>query len=385
MAFHFDQSIDRRDGDSSKWRKYGPEVLPLWVADMDFAVAPAIVDALKARIEHPVFGYGLARDKLRHAIVADMAARYDWTITPGDIVFLPGVEPGFNMALKAFLQPGDGVLVQPPVYAPILAAPGHWQLQRVEAPLQPDAHGGWQIDFDQFEQGLDQSRAFLLCHPHNPVGKVFTRDELTAIAERCVERDVVIISDEIHGDLLFDGRRHVPIASLSSEVAQRTITLMAASKTYNIAGLKTAFAIIPNAALRERFVASKLGMVDSVNVLGLEATLAAYTSAADWRQELLVYLQGNRDWLLEQVAIQLPGVTVRAPQGTFLAWLDCSALQLAPDPQQFFLQHAQVGLNPGADFGAAYGQCVRLNFGCTRATLAAAIARMARAVAARHG
>lgn len=385
MKFDFDVAIDRRGGDSSKWRKYGPDVLPMWVADMDFAVAPAIVDALRARLDHPVFGYGLARDALREAIVDDMRDRYQWHIAPADIVFLPGVEPGFNMALKALLSPGDGVLVQPPVYAPILAAPGHWQMRRVEAPLQAAANGGWEIDFERFEQGLDDARAFLLCNPHNPLGKAYTRQELSAIAERCLARDTIIISDEIHSDLLLDDRQHVPIASLSKEVAQRTITLNAASKAYNIAGLKTAFAIIPNAGLRERFAASRLGMVDSVNVLGLEATLAAYTQGAAWRGALLDYLQANRDLLVRLVASELPGVRLHAPEATFLAWLDCSALQLAPDPQRFFLEHAKVGLNAGADFGAAYSQCVRLNFGCTRATLEQGIARMARALAQTHG
>lgn len=379
MAFDFDIPFDRTGGDSNKWLKYGPGVLPLWVADMDFAVAPAIVDALQARLAHPVFGYGLAPDSLREALVAEMAARYDWHITVDDIVLLPGVEPGFNMALKAFLAPGDGVLVQPPVYAPMLQAPLNWGLRRVEAPLQPGVDGGWEIDPAAFAEGLDGSRALLLCNPHNPLGKVFTRAELEGIAAGCLARDTLIISDEIHCDLLLDGRRHVPIASLGDEVAQRTITLMAASKAYNIAGLKTAFAVIQNPDLRARFAAGRLGMVDSVNVLGLAATQAAYTHGEPWRAALLDYLQANRDLLARLVAEHLPGVTMRAPEGTFLAWLDCSALNLA-DPQRFFLEQADVALSAGQDFGAAYGQCVRLNFGCTKLVLTQAIERMAAAL-----
>lgn len=244
MSFDFDTPLDRRGGDSNKWRKYPDDVLPMWVADMDFAVAPAIVEALQQRLAHPVFGYGLARDSLRASIVDDLAQRFGWHIAPDDIVLLPGVEPGFNMALKAFLSPGDGVLVPTPVYRPMLAAPSHWGLRRIDLPLLPGADGVWRSAPGDLEQALDASRAILLCNPHNPVGKVYTREELQAIADGCLARDVLIISDEIHSDLTFDGRRHIPIASLGSEVAARTITLMAASKSYNIAGLKTAFAIV---------------------------------------------------------------------------------------------------------------------------------------------
>lgn len=377
MSFDFDTPLDRRGGDSNKWRKYPDDVLPMWVADMDFAVAPAIASALQQRLAHPVFGYGLARESLRASIVADLARRHGWRIAPDDIVFLPGVEPGFNMALKAFLQPGDGVLLATPVYRPMLNAPAHWGLRRVDLPLTPDADGVWRSAPGQLEQALDASRAMLLCNPHNPVGKVYRRDELQAIANGCVARDVLIISDEIHADLVFDGRQHIPIASLGSEVAARTITLMAASKTYNIAGLKTAFAIVQNPVLRERFIASKLGMVDSVNVMGLAATEAAYEEGGPWKDALLVYLQANRDYLRAQLALHLPEIIMHAPESTFLAWLDCSALQLQPSPQAFFLEHARVAFNPGDEFGAGYGQWVRLNFGCPRAVLEQAIARLA--------
>lgn len=377
MSFDFDTPLDRRGGDSNKWRKYPDDVLPMWVADMDFAVAPAIVEALQQRLAHPVFGYGLARDSLRASIVDDLAQRFGWHIAPDDIVLLPGVEPGFNMALKAFLSPGDGVLVPTPVYRPMLAAPSHWGLRRIDLPLLPGADGVWRSAPGDLEQALDASRAILLCNPHNPVGKVYTREELQAIADGCLARDVLIISDEIHSDLTFDGRRHIPIASLGSEVAARTITLMAASKSYNIAGLKTAFAIVQNPHLRERFVASKLGMVDSVNVMGLAATEAAYRQSGPWKQALLGYLQDNRDYLRAQLAQRLPEIVMHAPEATFLAWLDCSALQLQPSPQAFFLEHAKIAFNPGEEFGAGYEQWVRLNFGCPRSVLDEAIGRLA--------
>ncbi|TRL37815.1 MalY/PatB family protein [Rhizobium straminoryzae] len=376
----FDAVIERRDTGSSKWSRYPGDVLPMWVADMDFAAAPEIVAALQARLAHPVLGYGVARDELRAVIVADMAAKYDWVITPDDIVFLPGVEPGFNMALKAMTEPGDTVLVQTPIYRPILNAPGHWGLIRREAELSPSA-GGWAMDASGFAADMAASRAFLFCNPHNPTGKVFSLAELQTIAALAETHDTLIISDEIHCDLLFDGRRHVPIATVSAEARNRTITLMAASKTYNVAGLKTAFAIIENRAIREKFAASRLGMVDSVNILGLEASLAAFSKAGVWKTELLAYLEANRDFLIAELARRFPRIRCLAPEGTFLAWLDCRALGLGDDPQAFFLEHGKVAFSAGHEFGAAYGGFIRLNFGCPRALLEEGLARMEKALA----
>ncbi|MBN7803839.1 MULTISPECIES: MalY/PatB family protein [Agrobacterium] len=378
----FDRVVERRGTGSSKWSKYGADILPMWVADMDFPSAPEIVDAIKSRLEHPCLGYGVARDELRACIVADLQAKYGWTITPEDIVFLPGVEPGFNMALKAMLAPDDGVLVQTPVYRPILNAPGHWDMKRIEAPLVA-TDSGYKLDFGDFSSKLKQSRAFLLCNPQNPTGKVFTREELGAIADLCESHDTLIISDEIHCDLLFDGRKHVPIASLSPEAANRTITLMSAAKTYNIAGLKTAFAIVQNREMRERYVQYRLGMVDSVNILGLEATLAAYRHADTWKSGMLSYTQANRDFLTTELAKHVPQIRLIKAEATFLAWLDCSALGLQPDPQNFFLEHGKVGFSAGSEFGAEFSNHLRVNFGCPRVLLEEGLQRMVRALEAR--
>lgn len=378
----FDTPIDRLNTGSNKWSKYPADVLPMWVADMDFAVAPPIVAALQKRIDHPVFGYAVARPALREQIVASMAADYGWKIAPEDIVFLPGVEPGFNMALKALLQPGDGVIVQTPVYKPLLSAAGFWGLRRIDLEIRVDEY---RADMQAFRHAAKEAGAFLFCNPQNPLGKVFDRAELMELAEACLAAKTLIISDEIHCDLTFDGRRHVPMASLSKEIEQNTITLMAASKTYNISGLKTAFAIIPNKALRERVDGSRLGMVDSVNLMGLEATLAAYAECGAWRRELIQYLQGNRDWLHEAVRTRLPGIRMRKPEGTFLAWLDCAGVGLQQNPQQFFLEHAKVGLSDGEDFGAPGKGFVRLNYGCTRATLEEGIRRMEASLKNRRG
>lgn len=381
-AYDFDTVIDRRNTGSTKWSAFPADVHPMWVADMDFAAPPEVIETLQRRVAHGVFGYAVPRAELRAVIVADMKARYDWTIQPEDIVFLPGVVPGFNMALKALLAPGDGVVVNPPVYPPILAAAAHWDMRRLDVPLQRQ-NGGWAFDEAAFDAALGDAKAYLFCNPHNPVGKVFSRAELEAIAAACLKRDVVILSDEIHCDLLFDGRKHIPIASLAPEIADRTITLMAASKTYNIAGLKCAFAIIPNKAIRAKLETARLGMVDSINPLGLEATLSAIRDGGPWLKALNAYLQANRDHLVAEVARRLPGVTMTVPEGTYLAWLDCSALGLDGTAQSFFLKKGKVAFNAGESFGADWGHYVRLNFGCPRALLDDGLDRMAAALAAR--
>lgn len=382
MSIDFDTVYQRHDTGSSKWSRYPVDVLPMWVADMDFAVAEPILKALQARLAHPMLGYCVAQDALRQAIVDDLWSKYAWRVEPQELVFLPGVEPGFNMALHAFVEPGSRVVVQVPNYRPLRLAPGNWNLPRVELGFEADELGGYRTPLAALESALDSGGALLLSNPHNPLGKVFARDELLAVATACLERGALIISDEIHAELLFDGRRHIPTASLSPDIARRTITLMSASKAYNIAGLKTSFAIIQDRALRERFSAARAGMVDSVNALGLEATHAAYTQGGPWLGALVEYLQSNRDYLVDAIRDRFPEVVMRVPQGTYLAWLDCSALGLE-DPQQFFLQEAKVGLSAGLEFGDDCQQFVRLNFGCPRALLEEGLHRMEQSLRAR--
>ncbi|WP_338802018.1 PatB family C-S lyase [Pseudomonas sp. RSB 5.4] len=379
MTFDFDQVFDRHNTGSTKWSRYPTDVLPMWVADMDFAAPPVIIEALQQRLLHPLVGYSVAQDNLREAIVADLWNKFAWKVKPQELIFLPGVESGFNMALKALVQPQQNVVVQVPNYPPLRHAPGHWGLNKVELEFVAQADGTYATPLETLRESLNGGGALLLSNPHNPIGKVFTREELQAVADICAAQDAWIISDEIHAELCFDGRVHVPTASLSSEIAKRTITLMSASKAYNIAGLKTSFMIIQDAALRERVNHARCGMVDSVNPLGMEATRVAYSEGAPWLAELKTYLQANRDWLVDAVRSRLPGVTINVPQGTYLAWLDCSALELG-NPQQFFLEQAKVGLSAGVDFGDQHQQFVRLNFGCPRSLLEEGIARMGRAL-----
>ncbi|MFW9082511.1 MalY/PatB family protein [Pseudomonas sp. P2757] len=379
MTFDFDQVFDRHDTGSTKWSRYSADVLPMWVADMDFAAPPVVIEALQKRLLHPLVGYSVPQQNLREAIVADLWAKFAWRVQPQELVFLPGVEAGFNMALKALVQPQQNVVVQTPNYPPLRHAPGNWGMNKVELEFDAQADGTYATPLNALRESLTGGGALLLSNPHNPIGKVFDRAELQAVADICMAQDAWIISDEIHAELCYDGRVHVPTASLSPEIARRTITLMSASKAYNIAGLKTSFMIIQDAAVRERVNHARCGMVDSVNPLGMEATRVAYSEGGPWLQALKQYLQANRDYLVDAVRSRLPGVTVNVPQGTYLAWLDCSALGL-DDPQKFFLEQARVGLSPGLDFGDHGQQFVRLNFGCPRALLEEGIARMERSL-----
>ena len=383
MTFDFDRVVDRRASDSNKWRKFPPDVLPLWVADMDFPSPPPVVQALRARVEHGFFGYLMEKPDLHEVVAERVAKRYGWRVSPDAVVPLPGVIAGFNLALRALTSPGQGLLVQTPVYPPILRAAGNHGLRRDEHALTRGADGRYTVDLDTFARAVrPDTRAFLLCNPHNPVGRVFERAELEGMAAECARRDLWIVADEIHCDLLLDGRQHVPIASLTPEIERRTITLMAPSKTFNLPGLKCAVGIIPDAGLRQRFVAAGADLVPKINVLGHSAAVAAYRDGDAWLDALLRYLTANRDFLVEQVRMRLPGVAVAPAEATYLAWLDCrGAGPAAADPCTFFLERARVALNDGSAFGAGGAGFVRLNFGCPRPLLAQGLERMRAALA----
>lgn len=384
MSHCFDNSPIRRGTDSLKWQRYG-ESLPLWVADMDFLSPEPVLAALRERIDHGVFGYGAPPEALTEAIRARLADLYHWAITPEQIVYLPGLVCGLNVACRAVGEPGDAVLVQPPVYPPFLSAPVHQDRQLLTAELHAEAQDG--LLYYRFDEATltaavtPKTRLFMLCHPHNPVGRAFDEMELQRLAEFCQRHDLTICSDEIHGDLLLDGRRHIPFATLSPEIAQRCITLMAPSKTFNIAGLGASFAIIENPTLRRRFQHAMRGIVPDANILALHAALAAYQYGGDWLRQLLDYLAGNRDYALDYIARHLPDIRATRPQATYLLWLDCRQAVPMDNPHRFFLEHAQVALNDGLTFGPGGQGFVRLNFGCARATLQEGLERMRTALA----
>lgn len=378
MIDDFDTLIDRRTSDSTKWHKYGPDVIPMWVADMDFRSPPAVIDALKARVDHGIFGYGDPPAALVETVQARLASFYDWSIEPGWLVWLPGLVAAINAACRL---PGEqeSVLTATPVYHPFLAAPGNMGRALITVPMTQD-NGRWTLDLERLEAAITPAtRLLLLSHPHNPVGRAYSRAELTALAALCDRHDLIICSDEIHCELMLDtDKPHVPTATLGPEIAARTITLMAPSKTFNLAGLGCGFAIIPDSALRRRFQAATAGIVAHVNVLGYTAALAAYREGEAWHQALLAYLRGNRDRLAAWVAAQ-PGLRMSPTEATYLAWIDCRGAGLTA-PAALFARFG-VGVHDGQMFGAPAG-FIRLNFGCPRSLLEQALTRMQRALEA---
>jgi cystathionine beta-lyase len=383
VTFDFDHPPARRGTDSQKWQKYaGRDVLPLWVADMDFTSPPAVIEALHRRIDHGVFGYSRPVKSTVDAVVDALDARYGWRIEPAWIVWLPGLVVGLNVAAQAFAQPGEQVLSCTPVYPPFLTAPKNSGRETLTVPLTLNsAERRWEMDFDALERAITpRTRIFLLCNPHNPVARAWRREELIRLADFCLRHQLVLQSDEIHCDLILDpSLPHTPTASLGFEIAARTVTFMAPSKTYNLPGMGTSIAIISDPKLRAQFVRATAGIVAEVTALGYTACEAAYRDSEPWRQALLAYLRGNRDFLQLFLARELPGVRLEAPlEATYLAWLNVEALGLA-EPVAYFEKHG-VGLSDGVFFGAPKGKYVRLNFGCPRATLEEALRRMKTAV-----
>jgi cystathionine beta-lyase len=383
MHYDFDTPPDRLSTECDKWHFYDPDILPLWVADMDFISPEPVIRALRERVEHGVFGYPRELKELRQIIAERLLERYAWQIQTEDLVFLPGVVRGINMACHAFAPAGKAVLVQTPVYPPFLKAPEYSGAIRQETELIFDpTTSTYHIDWSAFEEAFnDQTRLFILCSPHNPVGRVWTRAELERMAEICLKRNVIIISDDIHCDLIYSGHSHIPIASLDPQIAQQTITLMAPSKTFNIAGLGFSFAVIQNPDLRKSFRSAHEGLVGEINLMGWVAALAAYQDGQDWLDQLLIYLQANRDFLLETMHRDFPNIRIARPEGTYLAWLDCRETGIQGSPYEFFLQKARIALNDGKTFGQGGKGFVRLNFGCPRCTLNECLDRMKEALA----
>ena len=383
MEYNFDAVLDRRGGDSSKWHRYPEDVLPMYVADMDFQAPSPVIEALHKRVSEGFFGYGRVMPEVLDLLADRLVARYGWTVPGEAIVPVPGVIAAFNLAVRAVTTPGAGLAIQAPAYPPIYNCAGHHGLLRWESSLVRTG-SGYEVDWEAFETAAARSSVFLHCNPHNPTGRVFTRGELERMAESCLRHDLVIVSDEIHCDIVFDGRVHVPIAAIDPEVERRTVTLMAPSKTFGLPGLKAAFAVIPDPALRARFEEARSGLVPSVNVLGQAAMIAAYRDGQPWLDALLPYLQANRDFLSAFAAERLPGVRVVPAEGTYLAWLDCREAGLEDDDAQaFFLERSRVAVSAGLDFGPLGRGFTRLCFATPRPLLREGLERMAQALADR--
>lgn len=379
MSYDFDRIIERRFTGSEKWQPVEKlDVLPMPVADMDFASPPELCRALQEKVEHGVFGYAQPTKSLFETMVGMCADRYGWAIDPEWIVWLPGLVSGLNVTCRAVGEPGDAVLTMTPVYPPFLTSPGQMKREVQKVPMRESAEG-WSIDWEAMEKAVtSRTKLLLLCQPHNPMGLVFGQEELAAIRDFCLRHDLILCSDEIHCDLILDDRRHVPTAAMFPELAERSITLMAPSKTYNVAGLGCALAIIPDRALRHRFVEAKKGIVPQVTVFGYAACEAAYRYGEPWRKELLAYLRGNRDLITEALVGPLAPLRGYPIEATYLAWIDARPLGLK-NPAQWFYDHG-IQLSDGRFFdGPGF---VRLNFGCPRSVLREGLKRMAAAVAA---
>ena len=375
----FDQPVSRLHTNSLKWEKYaGKDILPMWVADMDFAVAEPIQAALVERLAHPVYGYTVPGDALKDAIIAHLKNEYDWTIQEDWLVFLPGVVTGLAVSCRAFCEDDDNIMVNPPIYHHFYDSHEGKRQSLLKVPLHKSS-GRWTYDLDSMRSELTREvTMIMMCSPHNPTGTVFTADELSEVCDMCVNNNMMIISDEIHCDLVIDGEsRHIPTAVASPQHADNIVTLMSASKTWNLAGLNASFAIISNAQRREQFIAAAQSIVSPTPPLAHVATEAAYRAGGEWRAELLTYLKSNYD----RIAVALdsiPGLRLEPLQATYLAWIDATELGL-DDTQAYFEKHG-VGLSSGEQFGQPH--FLRLNFACPASTLDQGLDRIEKAVAA---
>lgn len=370
--YNFDEPIDRFHSDAYKWNRYAEGVNPHWVADMDFKAPQPVIDALHERVEHGVYGYGDPSPEHPEVIRAYLANTYDWHVEAEAIVWMPGIVCGFNVACRAYAQNTGRVLSLTPIYPPFLTAPKNFQQELCTVDM-IDTGSTWEIDFDkieaEFKQGVD---VFLMCNPHNPVGRVYTRNEMEKLIDLCLRYDVTISSDEIHCDLILDtDKKHLPTASLNKDIAKKCVTFMAPSKTYNLPGLACCFAIIEDKALRKQFIRAKRGIIPDINVMGMHAAVIAYRDCETWKQELLQYLAKNRDELEKRIDA-MPGLRMHHVEATYLAWIDARELSRVNAASKF--EDAGVILSDGSYFDAP--GFVRFNFGCTTALMNESLDRM---------
>jgi cystathionine beta-lyase len=379
VSFDFDHPVDRRGSDSVKWERFqDPDLLPLWVADTDFTSPPAVMEALRARVNHGVFGYTRTPPELVAEVQHHLERTFGWDVPEHHLVWIPGLVSALSVCCRAFASPGEAVLTSTPIYPPFLKCPPAMERVLQVAPLVVE-HGRWTFDWDRFEAALDErTRLFLFCSPHNPCGRVWDRAELERLVEVCERHDLIICSDEIHNELILDPVPHRPTALVAPEAAARTVTLMAPSKTYNIAGLACSYAIIPDDGLRRRFQRAMAMIVPHVNLLGYTAALAAYRHGGPWLAAQLDYLRRGRD-LIEQAVAGIPDVTMTHVEATYLAWLDCRAL--GHDDTAAHFQRFGLGFQGGRDFGLP--GFLRWNFGTTLANTRTALGRFREACEAR--
>jgi cystathionine beta-lyase len=391
MKYDFDTVCDRTNTNCSKWdfleSMFGSkEVIPMWVADMDFPVAKPIVKALQKRSQHEFYGYTQPGPEVAESVVERLKRKFDWKIDPEWVVFTPGVIPALNAAVKAFTLPGDEIVLQQPVYYPFFGVVTNNGCQIVNNPLKL-TRGQYQMDLADLKQRFQprpgmrpiptRIKALILCNPHNPVGRLWGKDELTALGKIVIEQGALVLSDEIHCELLFKGYNHSPFATLSREFEQNCIVCMSPSKTFSLAGLGASSIIIPNQKLREEFVRAKAGIQPGPNLFALTALEAAFRFGDEWLEQLLDYLQGNLDYLLDYFKDKIPQIKVIKHQGTYLVWLDCRGLKMDDQAlRRFMREKARVGFDDGFLFGAAGSGFQRMNIACPRPLLQEALRRI---------
>ncbi|MCT4660824.1 MAG: pyridoxal phosphate-dependent aminotransferase [Tissierellales bacterium] len=389
MRYDFSKPINRANTHSLKWdgikEKFGinPEgILPLWVADMDFKSPIEVADMLKHKASHGIYGYSGDFEDYEDSVIRWMKNRHGWDIDRGWIAYTPGIVTGLNLLVSALTKPGDKIIVQPPVYTPFYEAINNHGCEVVENPLIKNGDR-YEMDFENLESQMSENvKLLILCSPHNPVGRVWTREELTRLGEICEKHGVIVISDEIHGDLIYKKSKHTPFAMLGESFAQNTVICTAPSKTFNVAGLNTANLIIPNEKLRKAYLDKRASFgISRPNVFGFEALEAAYTFGEEWLEQLLVYLEGNADFVKSYIDENLPQIKVSKPDGTYLMWLDFRGMPVkGKELEDFLIREAKVLMNQGDCYGTGGDGFVRLNIGCARVVLEDALERIKVAV-----
>ncbi|MFO7370696.1 MAG: pyridoxal phosphate-dependent aminotransferase [Bacteroidales bacterium] len=383
MHYNFDEIIPREGTgsvkhDLKKALFHSESVIPMWVADMDFRTPDFVIAAIQKRLDHEILGYTHIGPSFYESIVNWNKRRHNWSIKPEWICFSPGVVPALNMLVMAFSNPGDSIIIQPPVYFPFFTAVKNHGRNLVVNPL-AYRNGKYEMDFADFEAKIDSNtRMLILCSPHNPTGNVWSAETLLKLAEICMKNNILIVSDEIHADLVYTGSRHLPLAGLSDDLAAHTITCMAPSKTFNIAGLSTSYLVIPNPQLRKQYekVLDEVHVGEG-NIFGFVAAEAAYNHGDSWLNQVMEYLGGNRDFLLGFIEKHIPAIRVIIPQATYLVWLDCSGLGLKPDAlKRFMIHEAGLGLNDGPQFGPQGEGFQRINIACPRQVLHEAVKKL---------
>ena len=386
MKYDFDQVVNRSKNRSAKYderkKKFGREdVIPLWVADMDFKTAQPVIDAVKARAEEGIWGYTSRPDSYFEAVCSWQKRRNGWEIDRSMLSFSVGVVPSLSSMVFVFTEPGDKVLIQTPVYSEFYDVTESWGREVIENPM-VEKDGVWSVDFEDFEKKAKEARMFFLCSPHNPLGIVWTREELTRMCEICIANDVLIVSDEIHSDLIFHGKKHIPTATLSPEIAAHVITCISGTKTFNLAGLQASAVVFPNADLKARFDKFWFNLdIHRNNAFSSVAVETAFNEGEEWLEQLLAYIDGNFELIRSYCEENIPQIRPNVPDATYLVWLDCRGLGMENEElRRFMIEKAGLGLNEGWSFGRILSGYMRLNAACPRSILEKALKQLKEAV-----